>query len=395
MLAAPARSPVKSGAIMKRRQFLSFLGLSAAIAAAAGTLGGWITGCAKKEGEQGQPAGAPAAASGKPEFEWKMVTTWPPHFPVLGESAERIAASVERMSAGRMKIAVYGGGELVPPLGTFDAVRQGNVEMGHGAAYYWAGTSAATQFFAAVPFGMNAQQVNAWLYAGGGQQLWDELYAQFNLKPFPAGNSGVQMAGWFRKEINSVKDLQGLKMRIPGLGGKVLAKLGGTVVLLAGAEVFPALERGVIDAAEWVGPYHDRRLGLHQAAKFYYYPGWHEPGTVLEFLVNKQKFEALPAELQAIVSTAAAEANGWALAELEAQNSGALQDLVQNQGVIVKPLPDDVLRALKQAARETIEEIAAADPASRKVYDSFRKFQADNDRWLDISERAYQRALKI
>ena len=373
---------------MKRRNFLAGLGAAVATAAA-----GWIAACTKKEAEQGGAPGAVVPA--KTEYEWKMVTTWPPHFPVLGEAAERIAARVEEMSAGRMKIKVYGGGELVPPLGTFDAVRQGNVEMGHGASYYWAGTSAATQFFAAVPFGMNAQQINAWLFAGDGRKLWEELYAQFNLVPFPAGNTGVQMAGWFRKEIKSVEDVKGLKMRIPGLGGKVLAKLGGTVVLLAGSEVFPALERGVIDAAEWVGPYHDKRLGLHQAAKNYYYPGWHEPGTVTEFIVNKQRFDALPPDMKAIINAATVDANTWALAELEAKNSAALQDLVQNEGVIVRPFPDDVLRALKRASVEVLEEVAASDPASRKVYDSYRKFQADHDRWADISERAYQRALKL
>jgi TRAP-type mannitol/chloroaromatic compound transport system substrate-binding protein len=374
---------------MKRREVLTLLGLGAAATA----LSGWIAACTKKEEEQGQAPGV--IVPGKPLYEWKLVTTWPPHFPVLGESAERVAANVEKMSGGRMKIKVYGGGELVPPLGAFDAVRQGNVEMGHSAAYYWAGSSPATQFFAAVPFGMNAQQLNAWLYAGGGRQLWDELYAQFNLKPFPAGNTGVQMAGWFRKEIKSVDDLKGLKMRIPGLGGKVLAKLGGTVVLLAGSEVFPALERGVIDAAEWVGPYHDRRLGLHQAAKNYYYPGWHEPGTVTELIVNKRMFDELPDELKTMIDSAAGEANSWALCELESQNGGALDDLVRNQGVIVRPLPDDVLRALKRASQDVLEEIAAGDPASRKVYDHFRKFQTDNDRWVEISERAYQRALKL
>ncbi len=203
------------------------------------------------------------------------------------------------------------------------------------------------------------------------------------------------MAGWFRKEINSVDDLKGLKMRIPGLGGKVLAKMGGTVVLLAGSEVFPALERGVIDAAEWVGPYHDRRLGLHQAAKNYYYPGWHEPGTTTELTVNKQTFDALPQDLKTIIELACTDAHVWSLAEFEAQNSGALLDLVANHGVKVRQLPDDVLRGLKRAARETVEEVAASDPASRKVYDSFLKFKAQNDQWQDISERAYQYALTV
>ncbi|MCH8843158.1 MAG: TRAP transporter substrate-binding protein [SAR324 cluster bacterium] len=373
---------------MRRRTFLTALGVGAAATA----ITGLISSCEKKESEVGGPA---VIIRGKTEFEWRMVTTWPPHFPVFGEAAERIAANVERMSAGRIKIKVYGGGELVPPLGTFDAVRQGTVECGHSAAYYWAGTSPATQFFAAVPFGMNAQQSTAWLMAGGGQELWDELYAQFNLKPFPAGNTGVQMAGWFRKEIKSMDDLKGLKMRIPGLGGKVLAKVGGTVVLLAASEVFPALERGVIDAAEWVGPYHDMRLGLHQAAKNYYYPGWHEPGTVLELIIAKEKWEALPDELQAIFEAAAAEAHVWTLSELEAKNAGALKDLVQNHGVKVRPLPDDVLRALKRASEETVAEVARQDPFSGKVYDSFSKFKKENDLWQDISERAYQRALTL
>ncbi len=374
---------------MKRRTFLSALGLGAAAAA----VSGWIASCSKKEEEQGQ--GPAVIVPGKTEYDWKMVTSWPPGFPVLGEAAERIADKVNVMSNGRIKVKVYGGGELVPPLGTFDAVRQGSVEMGHSASYYWAGTSPATQFFAAVPFGMNAQQSTAWLYRGGGQELWDELYAGFGLKPFPAGNTGVQMAGWFRKEINSVDDLKGLKMRIPGLGGKVLAKMGGTVVLLAGSEVFPALERGVIDAAEWVGPYHDRRLGLHQAAKNYYYPGWHEPGTTTELMVNKQAFDALPQDLKTIIELACTDAHVWSLAELEAQNSGALIDLVANHGVKVRQLPDDVLRGLKRAAKETVEEVAASDPASRKVYDSFLKFKEQNDQWQNISERAYQYALTV
>ncbi|NPA24306.1 MAG: ABC transporter substrate-binding protein, partial [Deltaproteobacteria bacterium] len=232
---------------MKRREVLKKAGVGAVGLGAAGL------------------ALKPRKASAKKVYHWKMVTTWPPHFPVLGESADMIAKWVEEMSEGRLKITVYGGGELVPPLGVFDAVSSGTVEMGHGAAYYWAGKHPATQFFAAVPFGLNAQGMNAWIVSGGGQQLWDELYAKFNLKAWPAGNTGVQMGGWFNKEINSINDLKGLKMRIPGLGGKVLAKAGGNAVLVAGGEIYTNLDRGVIDATEWVGPYHDYKMGFYKA----------------------------------------------------------------------------------------------------------------------------------
>ena len=235
--------------------------------------------------------GAPAIVRAADKIQWKMTTTWPPHFPVLGEGADMLAKLIGDMSGGRLTVQVYGGGELVPPLQAFDAVSQGTVEMGHGAAYYWAGKMPAAQFFAAVPFGMNAQGMNAWIYTGGGQALWDELYAPFNLKPMPAGNTGVQMGGWFNREIKSIDDFKGLKMRIPGLGGKVLAKAGGTAILSPGGEIYTNLERGVIDATEWVGPYNDYKMGFYKVAKYYYYPGWHEPGTVLETFVNKKAFE--------------------------------------------------------------------------------------------------------
>lgn len=330
---------------------------------------------------------APAVHARK-TFQWKMVTTWPPNFPVLGEGAELFAKWVEELSEKRLRIQVYGGGELVPPLGAFDAVSQGTVETGHGAAYYWAGKSTATQFFTSIPFGMNGQQMNAWLYSGGGLRLWEEVYAPFNLVPFPAGNTGVQMGGWFNKEIKSISDVKGLIMRIPGLGGKVIAKAGGTAVLSSGGEIFTNLERGVINATEWVGPYHDYLMGFHRAAKYYYYPGWHEPGSVLEIFINKKAFEKLPKDLRHIVRTAAARSNIWMLSEFESKNNLYLQKLI-NEKVIVKKFPEDVLRTFRKYAKEVIDEITAEDPLSKKVYSSFSRFQKDISRWSRVSEEAY------
>ncbi|GAB4178746.1 MAG: TRAP transporter substrate-binding protein DctP [Geothermobacteraceae bacterium] len=353
-----------------RRDFLKKATVATAAAAAATTIG------------------APAVHA-KKTYTWKMVTTWPPHFPVLGEGADKLAEWVEKMSDGRLRIQVYGGGELVPPLQAFDAVSQGMVEMGHGASYYWAGKSPATQFFAAVPFGMNAQQMNAWIYSGGGQQLWDEVYAPFNLKPMPAGNTGVQMGGWFNKEIKTIKDFKGLKMRIPGLGGKVLAKAGGTAVLSAGGEIYTNLERGVIDATEWVGPYHDYLMGFYKVAKYYYYPGWHEPGTVLETFVNKKAWESLPKDLQEIVTAAAMRSNIWMLSEFEAKNNTYLQKLINEHGVKLKKFPDEVVKTLRGYAAEVLDDIAAKDAQAKKVYESFRKFQKNVLAWSKISEKAF------
>jgi len=350
----------------------------------------------KKVGTGAAAVGAGIAASAVPavakekKFRWKMVTTWPPHFPMLGEGADNFAKWVGEMSGGRLKIQVYGGGELVPPLGVFDAVSQGTVEMGHGAAYYWAGKSPATQFFAAVPFGFNAQSLNAWLYSGGGMELWDEVYAKFNLKPFLAGNTGVQMGGWFNKEIKSMDDLKGLKMRIPGLGGKVIAKAGGNAVLVAGGEIYTNLDRGVIDATEWVGPFHDLKMGFYKAAKYYYYPGWHEAGTGIEAMVNLNAWNSLPDDLKAIVEAAAYKCNMWMISEFEAKNNGALQELITKHKVQLKQFPEPVLKELKKLAKEVLEEVAGSDPMSRKVYDSFLEFQKTMIDWNKITEEQYQ-----
>ena len=360
---------------MKRRDFLKTATTGAAVAGA-------IT-------------AAPAIAASRRRFNWKLVTTWPPNFPIFQESVERFADDIEKMSGRALRISVFAGGELAPPMQTFDAVSQGTVQMGHGAAYYWAGKAPAAQFFTAVPFGMNAQGMNSWLYYGGGLNLWRDIYRPFNLIPFPMGNTGVQMGGWFRKEINSIADLKGLKMRIPGLGGKVMAKAGVNPVLLAGGEIYTALERGTIDATEWVGPYHDRRLGLYRAAKHYYYPGWHEPGPTLELICNSNAWAELPDELKTLVETAAASANARMLAEFEARNLQALQDLKTNFKVQVKRFPDDVIAELRRLTDLTLEEEAQKDPLFREVYQAYRAYKSNNDAWSDISESAYAQALNV
>ena len=322
-------------------------------------------------------------------YNWKLVTSWPKNFPGLGTAPERFSKMVEEMSAGRLNIKVYGAGELVPALQVFDAVSQGTAEMGHSGAYYWKGKTPAAQFFTTVPFGLTAQEMNGWIYHGGGLELWQELYAPFNLIPLAAGNTGVQMAGWFNKEINSVEDLKGLKMRIPGLGGEVLKRAGGTPVTLPGGELFTSLQTGTIDATEWVGPYNDLAFGLYKAAKHYYYPGWHEPGSMMEVMVNKQAFEALPKDLQSIVRTAAKASNLDMMAEFTARNQAALTELVDKHGVELRPLPADVLVKLRDISAEVVKEVAAADQSSQKVYDAYMKYRNSVVKYSEISEQAF------
>jgi TRAP-type mannitol/chloroaromatic compound transport system substrate-binding protein len=345
-------------------------------------------------GPQGDTgAGGAGGKASQERFQWSMVTTWPPNFPIFQEGVEHFAEDLRVMSDGRLDVQVYAGGQLVPALGVFDAVSQGTVQMGHGAAYYWAGKIPAAQFMSSVPFGMTRKGMSAWLADGGGLELWRELYAPYNLIPFPVGNTGVQMGGWFNKKIESVDDLQGLKMRIPGLGGKVLAKAGGTPVLLAGGEIYTALERGTIDATEWVGPFHDERLGLYRAAQYYYYPGWHEPGTELELIVNKQAFEALPADLQRMVEAAAAASSLRMQTQFEALNLHALTKL-RERGVEILEFPDDVLAKLRSLAEQTLEEEAAKDPELKRVFDSYQGFRRAAEDWDRISEGAYRHALE-
>ncbi|MBF0284091.1 MAG: TRAP transporter substrate-binding protein [Magnetococcales bacterium] len=341
---------------------------------------------------------APEAGAGEEKFppvQWKMVTTWPKNFPGLGTGANHLAELIQTMSGGRIKVKVYGDKELVGAFEVFDAVSRGTAEIGHGAAYYWKGKHPAVQFFAAVPFGMTAQEMNGWIYHGGGLELWKEVYAPFGLVPAPAGNTGVQMGGWFNKEIRSLEDLKGLKMRIPGLGGEVLKRAGGTPVNTPGGEIFPALQSGAIDASEWVGPYNDLAFGLHKAAKFYYYPGWHEPGTTMECFFNKKALEALPKDLQAIVLAAAQAANLDMLSDLTARNHAALEQLINVHKVQLRKFPDDVLRRLKQLSNEVLAEVAASDPLAKKVYESFKAFRDQAAAWHRVSELAYLTAREL
>lgn len=333
------------------------------------------------------------ALSGK-RYQWKMTTTWPPNFPVIGEACQRFADTVARLSGGRMTIKVYGGGELAPPLEAFEVVRSGAVEMASGAAYYWTGKAAAAPFFASVPFGMNAQQLTAWITVGGGQELWEELYAPFNLVPMLGGNTGVQMGGWFNRPIEKTSDLQGLKMRIPGLGGKVLERAGGAPVLLAGGEIYTGLERGVIDATEWLGPFHDTLMGFHEIARYYYAPGWHEPGTALELIFNKEKFEELPEDLQQILRSAAAESHLWLWSKMEAANAKALGEL-KSKGVAIRNFPPEVLEALRKHTADIIREMTAADPFTQKVYASYRQFQQEMADYAQITERVFYNTIGI
>ncbi|MCW9014899.1 MAG: TRAP transporter substrate-binding protein [Gammaproteobacteria bacterium] len=353
---------------MKRRDFIKTAGASGLLA--------------------GSTVMAPAVHA-KSKIKWKMVTTWPKNFPGLGTGANNLAKLITDMSGGRLKVKVYGAKELVPAFEVFDAVSRGTAQMGHGASYYWKGKSEAAQFFAAVPFGLTAQEMNAWLYHGDGMKLWQETYQPFGVIPAAAGNTGVQMAGWFNREINTVSDLNGLKMRIPGLGGEVLKRAGGTPVSLPGGEIFTSLKTGAIDATEWVGPYNDLAFGLHKAAKYYYYPGWHEPGTTLEALINQQAFNALPKDLQSIVSNACKVVNQDMLTEYTARNQMALDTLVNKHKVDLRKLPDKVLDKLKQLSHEVVNDVAAKDAMTKKVYQSFNKFNKQVSNWSAVSELAY------
>jgi TRAP-type mannitol/chloroaromatic compound transport system substrate-binding protein len=362
---------------MDRRGFLK----KTAAGAAAGTLGFPMI----------------AKAQSAKTFNWKMTTTWPaglPFYQAGPGSAEAFAKRVETMSSGQLKIKVFAAGELLPAFEGFDACTNGTVEMNHGVAYYWSGKTFAAQYFGTVPFGMSFNGQHSWLQFGGGNELWREIYKPFKVVPFAAGCSGVQMTGWFKKPVGNIGDLKGLKMRIPGLAGRVYAALGVDVKLLPGGEIFPALERGVIDAAEWVGPFLDQRLGLQNAAKFYYTTGWHEPSTTSEIVVNEAAYNSLPAHLKAIVQAAADATNQEGMLFLEAKNATALDEMVSKDGVKVSQLPADVIKQLREVSNDTLAQAAAKDPIVKKVHESYFAFKKKHDGWNQISETTFQTTVR-
>jgi TRAP-type mannitol/chloroaromatic compound transport system substrate-binding protein len=334
----------------------------------------------------------------QPKVQWRMSTTWTPALDVLQGSAQQLARLVDEMSGGRFRIEVVPGGQIMPQLACFDGASRGtDIQAFMGASYYWAAKEPAVQWFASVPFGMNAAGMAAWYFQGGGLKLWEETYAAFNLVPRPSLSTGPQMAGWFRRKINTVADFKGLKMRMPGLGGQVVARAGGTVVLTPGGEIYAALERGVIDASEWIGPHDDMKLGLHTTARYYYYPGWHEPGTTLEFGFNKKAYEALPVDLRRTLDHAVAATQMYGLSEYEARNAVAVERLrAEFKGKVeVLQLPVPALRDLKKLAAEVVREESGKSPMAQRVYASYTRFQAQMTGWSRISEGAYQQFVAL
>ncbi|MDI4636833.1 MULTISPECIES: TRAP transporter substrate-binding protein [Halomonadaceae] len=342
-------------------------------------------------------AAAPFVSTARAEetITWKMVTSWPKNFPALGTGANDFAKRIGELSGGRMRVDVYGAGELVPALEVFDAVSSGTAQMGHSASYYWRGKVPAAQMFTAVPFGMTAQETNSWLYQGEGQALWDALYAKYNLKPFAVGNTGTQMAGWFKREINSLEDMQGLKLRLPGLAGEAMNGIGVTTLNMPGSEIFTSMQTGVLDAADWVGPYNDLAFGLHQVADYYYTSAWNEPSAILEGTVNLDAWQALPDDLKVVVREAARSANLAMIDEFTLRNAEALKTLVEDHDVKLRQFPDEVIKALYASSQEVLAKQTESDEDSRKILESYRDFQSLVRPFSDVGEFAYLKTREL
>ncbi len=353
-----------------RRKFLG----NAAIAGAAGVAAGTLSN--------------PALAQSSPEIKWRLTSSFPKSLDTIYGAAEVFSKIVAAATDGKFQIQVFSAGEIVPGLQAADAVTNGTVEMCHTAAYYFWGKDPTFALGCAVPFGLNARMMNAWFSDGGGQELYNEFLAKHSIYSLPMGNTGAQMGGWFRKEIKTVDDLTGLKFRIGGFAGKVLTKLGVVPQQIAGGDIYPALEKGTIDAAEWVGPYDDEKLGFYKVANVYHYPGWWEGGPVLHLFINDKKWAELPKAYQAIVTAAAAQANVIMQGRYDSQNPAALRRLVAG-GAILKPFPQDVMEACFKASNEVYAEISASNPAFKKIYDHMMAFRANEYLWFQFAEYSY------
>jgi TRAP-type mannitol/chloroaromatic compound transport system substrate-binding protein len=327
----------------------------------------------------------------QPKVQWRLATAYPAVLDQLQGAAQGLAKAVEEMSGGRFRIEVFPGGQIMQPFECFEAASQGKIDAYMGTAQYWKDREPGIEWFCTIPFGMNPEGMAAWYHQGDGGRLMEEAYAPFNLVPRPVFSNSPQMGGWFRKKISAIGDFKGLKMRIPNLGGKVYARAGGTTVLTPPSDIYAALERGVIDAAEWVGPHDDMELGLHKTARYCYYPGWHEPGTVQEFGFNKKAYEALPVDLRLMLDHATAAVGVYSLADFHLKNAIALQRLrTEFKGKVeVTQFPAAVLRDLRKLAAAVVREESEKTPMARKVHASFTKFQALVGPWDRVAEGAY------
>lgn len=359
---------------IERRTFLKTLG-----ATAAGTA---LTACGPS-GDAGSAAGASS-----PRVNWRLASSFPRSLDIIFGSAEHLAERVSQLTGGRFSIRVHPAGELVPGLQVMDAVQQGTVQVGHTASYYYTGKHPALAFDSAVPFGLSARQQNAWLQMGGGLEALRPIFAQFGIMQFPCGNTGTQFGGWFRKPINSVADLSGLRMRMPGLGGEVLSRLGASVQVLAGGEIYPALERGAIDATEWVGPHDDERLGFQRIAKNYYYPGWHEPGVTLSLMVSLAAWNELPEQYQHALECAAAEENSRMLERYDHANPIALAKLIA-EGVQARPFPADVMQAAWKESNALLDEYSAKNAEFGAIHTAWKAYRTQSWRYFSGAEQAY------
>ncbi len=360
---------------MKRRQFMTRAAVTGAAAASTPTVS------------------APALSQGRKEL--KLVTSFPKNFPGLGTSAARLSKRISQATQGRIRVRLYDGGELVAPFEVFDAVSKGDAEMYFSAEYYFPGKSKALNFFTAVPFGMTAPEFYAWIYYGGGQQLWDEVHADFGTKPFIGPSTGVQMGGWFNREINTLDDFKGLKFRMPGLGGEVLRALGVAVVNLPGSEIFPALQSGAIDGTEWVGPWHDLAFGFYKVVKNYHWPGFHEPGTSGSYAINRKFWDSLGKEDQLAIQLAIEAECQIQTAEYNARSPEALDVLVSKHGVKLHRFPDELLKQMGRISGEVVSQIGNSDPATKKVWDSYRKFRRIAIGWSKIGEQGFMNARSL
>jgi TRAP-type mannitol/chloroaromatic compound transport system substrate-binding protein len=338
-------------------------------------------------------AGIAPAVHAQAAVRWRLASSFPKSLDTIYGAAEVFAKQVKAMSGGKFEISVHAAGELMPAFGVVDGVQQGSIEAAHTAPYYFFGKDETFALGCAIPFGLNSRQMSAWMYEGNGMKLMREFYSKYNIVNFPGGNTGAQMGGWYRKEIKTLADMKGLKMRIGGFGGKVLEKLGSVPQNIPGGEIYQALEKGTIDAAEWVGPYDDQKLGFNKVAPFYYYPGWWEGGPELDFFINNKAFEALTPENKAIVESAASHAHVEMQARYDARNPAALKQLV-GAGTKLRPFPKDVMNAAFKEAMGLYEELSGKNESWKKIYADYSKFRADQNLWFRFTEASFDKFMQ-